>query len=427
MAFDREQLLRTAAEVLGLEPDRVVPELCAEECDAWDSFGHLNLVLAVEEAFGVRLPSEVVPELRDLAGIEGAVRRALGEGPETGGESPPQSSPLEPGAPAGSGEGAPARMEEPSDRHEVEIGRDTHIDARVVAMGEDVRIDAGTRIRVDRLELGDGVRIGRDCDLQAHALILGAGTIVGDRVHCDVSGDGLSAESVLRTGRACSITQEVRINLARAVMLGDEAALSPRTMVFTHAYWGSVLEGHEAPLAPVEIASGAWVGAACTLLPGTRIGEGASVVANSCVSGDVPPGALAGGVPAQILRAGRTHPLDPELWEVRALELVQDFAAWCATRGCAVAPDPARAWTWTIRLPDGSVERLAFGGEDPTGIRVGFDLRGEGARLDLARREVSGPRTPLSEELRNFLRRRGVRLAPWGWQYDPALGLRRFE
>jgi acetyltransferase-like isoleucine patch superfamily enzyme len=54
---------------------------------------------------------------------------------------------------------------------------------------------------------------------------------------------------------------------------------------------------------PVEIGDGAWLAARVTVLPGTRIGAGAVIAAGSIVAGDIPPGNVAGGIPARILRA----------------------------------------------------------------------------------------------------------------------------
>jgi acetyltransferase-like isoleucine patch superfamily enzyme len=54
---------------------------------------------------------------------------------------------------------------------------------------------------------------------------------------------------------------------------------------------------------PVEIGEGAWLAARVTVLPGTRIGAGAVIAAGSVVAGEIPPGSVAGGIPARILRA----------------------------------------------------------------------------------------------------------------------------
>jgi len=53
----------------------------------------------------------------------------------------------------------------------------------------------------------------------------------------------------------------------------------------------------------VEIGDGAWLAARVTVLPGARIGAGAVIAAGSVVAGDIPAGAVAGGIPARVLRS----------------------------------------------------------------------------------------------------------------------------
>ena len=57
---------------------------------------------------------------------------------------------------------------------------------------------------------------------------------------------------------------------------------------------------------PIAIGDGVWLAARVTVLPGTTIGAGSVITAGSIVSGTIPPGVVAGGIPARVLRA-----LDP--------------------------------------------------------------------------------------------------------------------
>jgi acetyltransferase-like isoleucine patch superfamily enzyme len=57
----------------------------------------------------------------------------------------------------------------------------------------------------------------------------------------------------------------------------------------------------------VEIGDGAWLAARVTVLPGARIGAGAVIAAGSVVSGDIPIGAVAGGIPARVIRLAGSH------------------------------------------------------------------------------------------------------------------------
>jgi acetyltransferase-like isoleucine patch superfamily enzyme len=58
----------------------------------------------------------------------------------------------------------------------------------------------------------------------------------------------------------------------------------------------------EADIAPLAIGDHVWLGHGAKVLKGVTIGEGAVVAAGSVVTADVPPGALAMGVPARCIK-----------------------------------------------------------------------------------------------------------------------------
>ena len=51
---------------LGLQPGTDLGELALGEHDRWDSLGHMALIAAIEEAFGVMLPEDAVFALTDF-------------------------------------------------------------------------------------------------------------------------------------------------------------------------------------------------------------------------------------------------------------------------------------------------------------------------------------------------------------------------
>lgn len=55
---------------------------------------------------------------------------------------------------------------------------------------------------------------------------------------------------------------------------------------------------------PTLVGEGAWIGAGSTVLAGARIGRRAIILPGSVVDGDIPPCAVAAGVPATVIRAG---------------------------------------------------------------------------------------------------------------------------
>lgn len=52
----------------------------------------------------------------------------------------------------------------------------------------------------------------------------------------------------------------------------------------------------------LEIGSDVWIGAHCVILSGAKIGHGAIIAANSVVTGEIPPYAIAGGNPAKVIK-----------------------------------------------------------------------------------------------------------------------------
>lgn len=64
-----DRLSQTVAEVLGVSPEVLSEESSPDTISSWDSLGHLNLVIALEEEFGIRLSSDNVLAMRSVSSI----------------------------------------------------------------------------------------------------------------------------------------------------------------------------------------------------------------------------------------------------------------------------------------------------------------------------------------------------------------------
>ena len=111
-------------------------------------------------------------------------------------------------------------------------------------------------------------------------------------------------------GRFCSIGPDVMIGLF-AHPLGLNMSTSPvfykgrsqtSTPVFTDSaiFTGSALFRDEPR--PVTLGHDVWIGARAVIKGGVSIGNGAVIAAGAVVTRDIPPYAIAAGVPARILR-----------------------------------------------------------------------------------------------------------------------------
>ncbi|MFO0590951.1 MAG: HAD-IIIC family phosphatase [Polyangiaceae bacterium] len=90
----------------------------------------------------------------------------------------------------------------------------------------------------------------------------------------------------------CSLTAEAKVTLGDRVSLGPYVAISDSD--------GDPSEGLDPK--PIAIGNDVWLAARVRVKRGVVIGDGAVITAGSEVCSDIPPGVIAGGVPARVLR-----------------------------------------------------------------------------------------------------------------------------
>jgi acyl carrier protein len=70
-----DRLVKVVGQVLGIAPGTITTETGADNTPAWDSVGHLNLVLEIESVFGVRFSSQDIPLLTSVGRIQEVLSR----------------------------------------------------------------------------------------------------------------------------------------------------------------------------------------------------------------------------------------------------------------------------------------------------------------------------------------------------------------
>lgn len=128
---------------------------------------------------------------------------------------------------------------------------------------DDVDIGEGTRV-VGPVEIFGQIKIGKNCWIGKNFRINGNGSVrIGDR--CDVG-----PEVTFQTG---------------GHMIGDAARRAGKGLVFCQS-----------------VGDGCWIGGRSTVVNNTSIGDGCVIAGCACVTKDVPPNTMVGGVPARKLR-----------------------------------------------------------------------------------------------------------------------------
>ncbi len=146
-----------------------------------------------------------------------------------------------------------------------------------VHLGANVRIFQPDLVNLYGCRLGDDTKIGAFVEIQKNAEI-------GAR--CKISSHSFICEGV-------SIEDEVFIG--HGVMFINDRyprAANPDGSLQTEADW---------KVEPTRVRRGASVGSGATVMSGVTIGEGALVGAGAVVTKDVPPFAVAMGVPARVV------------------------------------------------------------------------------------------------------------------------------
>lgn len=129
-------------------------------------------------------------------------------------------------------------------------------------------------VRMEAGSVADDSRIGRYSYLGANATVVGA-----------------------EVGRFCSI--------AHGATVGATGHPTDRATTHTFPYIpadGGFVDRHQLRIARVRLGHDVWIGCDAVVLSGVTIGDGAVIAANSVVTKDVPPFAVAVGAPATVRR-----------------------------------------------------------------------------------------------------------------------------
>jgi len=70
-----EQVRNVASDIFGIPVDRITAESSPETIENWDSMQHLNLVLAIEEKFGVQLDPEDIEQMKNIGAVAALVEK----------------------------------------------------------------------------------------------------------------------------------------------------------------------------------------------------------------------------------------------------------------------------------------------------------------------------------------------------------------
>jgi acetyltransferase-like isoleucine patch superfamily enzyme len=254
--------------------------------------------------------------------------------------------------------------------HDVVLQDDVKITCRgALKIGHHGIVGSGARIRCNNLTIGDWLYA---CD----------GLEIG-------SGGCNSKESNVTIGNRVGIFERVLINPNSEVTIGDNCGIGREVQIWTHGAWLDPLKGFPSDFGPVSIGDNVWLPARCVVLPNTSIGDNCVIGINSIVNKPIPSGSFAAGAPVRILKE-KAYPVKKSADEVEVLirQIVDD---------------------WKIQI-EYKIPTLVYSVEvaDQTKIRLHVD--DADTTFDCSLKTIEGATTSISEDLRDYLRRRGIKI-----------------
>jgi acetyltransferase-like isoleucine patch superfamily enzyme len=109
----------------------------------------------------------------------------------------------------------------------------------------------------------------------------------------------------ISAGSGLSINTGALIDGRGGIQIGNDVLIGPYAVINSSEHAHKQLEvpmtHTDHVMAPVRIGDDVWIGAHVVVTGGVEIGSGAVIAAGAVVTSDIPPYAIAGGVPARII------------------------------------------------------------------------------------------------------------------------------
>lgn len=156
---------------------------------------------------------------------------------------------------------------------------------------------------------GNQVFTGEHSDITSGLVIKGNNNLVEIGSRCVVRGWMLiqSADNVeFRIGDRSTLSSvSIQAHEPARVIIGEDCQLSTEIMMSVsdmHPIFDADTGARINPAADIIIGDHVWIGFRCIVLKGARIGSGSIIGAGSVVHGEIPPGVIAAGNPARVIR-----------------------------------------------------------------------------------------------------------------------------
>lgn len=142
--------------------------------------------------------------------------------------------------------------------------------------------------------MGGNINLSKHVKVNDNALLWGNITIGKASLVNSFTVIASAPETHVRIGSFCSIANKCSIHA------GNHPVYTSSTFKTTKGFYADVFKNVTTNSSSITIGSDVWIGANVSVLSGVTIGHGAVIGAGAVVTKDIPPYAIAVGVPAQV-------------------------------------------------------------------------------------------------------------------------------
>jgi acetyltransferase-like isoleucine patch superfamily enzyme len=259
-----------------------------------------------------------------------------------------------------------------------------YIDDSVV-FGDNVSIDC------EKVKIGKHSKIGSNVKIKCKELDVGDHLFMADGVEIGRGGCN-GVNSTVKIGKGVGIFENTVINPSEPVEIGDYCGIGADVMIWTHGAWLDITQGFPADFGPVKIGDNVWLPARSIVLPNVTIGNNVVIGINSIINRSLPTGCFAAGSPCKVIKED-VYPREISNTELGKMvrKILSDWMTLIQYKLEGFDPP-------TISTSYYSKERK---------IKLTLD---EGETIyDIRERTIEGGDGDIAEDLRDYLRRRGIK------------------
>ena len=263
-----------------------------------------------------------------------------------------------------------------------------------------------TNINADKIDIHPTVEIGKNVVIDCENVKIGKFCKIGDNVTItcrsfevdswlfmwhgvEIGRGGCNGpNSNVRIGSGVGIFENVVINSSESVEIGDNCGIGADVMIWTHGAWLDITQGFPSDFGPVKIGNNVWLPARSIVLPNVTVGDNVVIGTNSLVNKDLPSGCLAAGSPCKVLKEN-VYPkkLSEDAIKVMVEGILSDWKIQCDMKKI----------TRTIKVRYENQKIYLY--------QSNFETI-----YNIDERTITGHINNVSEDLRDYLRRRGIKI-----------------